>query len=58
MTIEKLEAIAFRLIKVEARRFDCDQETYTELGGYVRGIVDLETEIDVLLKYQNQEENV
>lgn len=44
ITEEMLEREAYRLIRIEARRFD-RTTTDSELGNYVRGIVDLQTEL-------------
>ena len=42
---EEIELMAYRLIRIEARRFDNDRENASELGKYVQGVVDLQTEI-------------
>jgi len=42
---EEIELMAYRLIRVETRRFDNDRENVSELGKYVQGVVDLQTEI-------------
>ena len=44
ITEEMLEREAYRLIRIEARRFD-RTITDSELGNYVRGVVDLQTEL-------------
>lgn len=57
MTIDELQLEAFRLIRREARRFDRETND-SELGNYVRGVVDLETEIYAqLLKSNESNEN-
>lgn len=42
---EEIELMAYRLIRIETRRFDNDRENVSELGKYVQGVVDLQTEI-------------
>ena len=49
MTIDELQLEAFRLIRKEARRFDRETND-SELGNYVRGVVDLQTEIYKLIE--------
>lgn len=44
-----VELAAYRLIRRETRRFD-RESTDAELGNYVRGVVDLQTEIYSLLE--------
>lgn len=44
-----IELAAYRLIRIEARRFDRESSD-AELGNYVRGVVDLQTEIYSLLE--------
>ena len=43
-----IELAAYRLIRIETRRFD-RESTDAELGNYVKGVVDLQTEIYSLL---------
>jgi len=47
-TEEEIELMAYRLIRIEARRFDRDTSD-SEFANYVRGIVDMQTEIYVKL---------
>ena len=44
MTEEEIELIAYRLIRIETKRFDRSNND-TELGNYVRAIVDIQTEL-------------
>ena len=44
ITTEKSELIAYRLIRIETNRFDRNKND-SELGNYVRGVVDFQTEI-------------
>ena len=44
MTEEEIELIAYRLIRIETNRFDKSNND-TELGNYVRAIVDMQTEL-------------
>ena len=44
MTEEEIELIAYRLIRIETNRFD-RRNNDTELGNYVRAIVDMQTEL-------------
>lgn len=44
MTTKTVELLAYRLIRIEVRRFD-RTTTDSELANYVRGVVDLETQI-------------
>ena len=39
---EEIELIAYRLIRIEARKFDRDTSD-SEFANYVRGIVDMQT---------------
>lgn len=41
---EMIERLAYRLIRIEVRRFD-RTTTDSELANYVRGVVDLQTEL-------------
>ena len=41
---EQIQLIAYRLIRIAARRFDSEM-THENLGMYVRGVVDLQTEL-------------
>lgn len=56
MTIYELQLEAFRLIRKETRRFDRETND-SELGNYVRGVVDLETQIFAQLLKSNETEN-
>lgn len=57
MTIDELQLEAFRVIRREARRFDRETND-SELGNYVKGVVDLETQIfEQLLKSNESNEN-
>lgn len=56
MTIDELQLEAFRLIRRELRRFDRETND-SELGNYVRGVVDLETEIYAQLLKSNENES-
>ena len=50
MTIEQIELEAFRQIRRKVRDFT-DESSNDEIAGYVKGIVDLETELySILLK--------
>ena len=49
-----VELAAYRLIRRESRRFD-RESTDAELGNYVRGVVDLQTEIYSLLEKKGKE---
>ena len=55
MTIDELQLEAFRLIRTESRRFDRETND-SELGNYVRGVVDLETQIFAQLLKSNENE--
>lgn len=55
MTIDELQLEAFRLIRRELRRFDRETND-SELGNYVRGVVDLETQIFEQLLKSNENE--
>jgi hypothetical protein len=44
MTTTTVELLAYRLIRIEVRRFD-RTTTDSELANYVRGVVDLQTQI-------------
>lgn len=44
MNEQELELIAYRLIRIACRRFD-RTTTDSELANYIKGIVDLQTEI-------------
>jgi len=48
LTEEEIELMAYRLIRIEARRFDRDTSDW-EFANYVRGVVDMQTEIYVKL---------
>jgi hypothetical protein len=41
---EMIERLAYRLIRIEVRRFD-RTTTDSELANYVRGVVDLQTDL-------------
>ena len=50
MTIEQIEIEAFRQIRRKVRDFT-DESSNDEIAGYVKGVVDLETELySILLK--------
>ena len=53
MTIEQIELEAFRQIRRKIRKYD-DESTNDEIAGYVRGIVDLETELYSMLLNENK----
>lgn len=44
MSEQEIELIAYRLIRIACRRFD-RTTTDSELANYIKGIVDLQTEI-------------
>ena len=44
MTEEEMELIAYRLIRIETNKFDRSNND-TELGSYVRAIVNMQTEL-------------
>lgn len=44
MSEETIERMAYRLIRIEVRRFD-RTTTDSELANYVRGVVDLQTQL-------------
>ena len=44
ITNEQIQLMAYRLIRIAARRFD-SEITHENLGMYVRGVVDLQTEL-------------
>ena len=44
MSEETIDRIAYRLIRIEVRRFD-RTTTDSELANYVRGVVDLQTQL-------------
>ena len=44
-TDKEIELMAYRLIRSEAKRLDNDRKNASELGMYVQGVVDLQTEI-------------
>lgn len=54
ITNDDVEKEAYRLIRIEVRRFDRETNS-SELGNYVRGVVDLQTEI--FKRIQSQYEN-
>lgn len=49
MTIENIELEAFRLIRIKLRDFT-DESNNDEIVGYIKGVVDLETELYTLLQ--------
>ena len=50
MTIEQIELEAFRQIRRKVRDFT-DESSNDEIAGYVKGVIDLETELySILLK--------
>lgn len=52
---ETIEKMAYRLIRKEVRRFD-RTTTDSELANYVRGVVDLQTELyGELTRVENEE---
>lgn len=54
---ETIEKIAYRLIRKEVRRFD-RTTTDSELANYVRGVVDLQTDLySELTEVENEEFN-
>ncbi len=55
MTTDELQLEAFRLIRKETKRFNRETND-SELGNYVRGIVDLETQIFAQLLKSNENE--
>lgn len=52
MTIEQLELEAFRQIRQKVRNVE-DDSSNDEIAGYVRGIVDLESELYSILLKEN-----
>ena len=52
MTIENIELEAFRLIRIKLTLFT-NESNNDEIAGYVKGIVDLETELYALLQKEN-----
>ena len=44
ITNEQIQLMAYRLIRIAARRFDSEM-THENLGMYARGVVDLQTEL-------------
>lgn len=57
ITEEMLEKEAYRLIRIEVRRFDRTTMD-SELGNYVRGVVDLQTQLYGELNKVESEETV
>ena len=55
IAIDELQLEAFRLIRTETRRFDRETND-SELGNYVRGVVDLEAKIFEQLLKSNENE--
>ncbi len=54
MNEEEIERLAYRLIRREVRRFD-RATTDSELANYVRGVVDLQTELyGILTKAESE----
>ena len=49
MTIEQIENQAFRIIRQKIRDIT-DESSNDEIAGYVKGVVDLETELYALLE--------
>ena len=49
MTIEQIENQAFRIIRQKIRDIT-DESSNDEIAGYVKGVVDLETELYTLLE--------
>ena len=54
MTEEQIERMAYRLIRIEVRRFD-RKTSDSELANYVRGVVDMQTELYGLLLEENSQ---
>ena len=52
MKIEDIELEAFNLIRSKVRDFT-DESNNDEIAGYVKGIVNLETELYTLLQKEN-----
>lgn len=52
MNIEKVELEAFRLIRIKINDFE-DESSNDEIAGYVKGVVDLETQMYALLESEN-----
>lgn len=50
---KSIESEAYRLIRIEANRFDKEGKD-AELGCYVRGIVDLQTEMYKLIETEQR----
>lgn len=53
---EIIERAAYRLIRIEVRRFD-RTTTNSELANYVRGVVDLQTDLYEELNRAESEDN-
>lgn len=53
---KSIEAEAYRLIRKEANRFN-REESNAELGNYVRGIVDLQTEMYKIIEMEGRIRN-
>ena len=52
---EAIERLAYRLIRIEVRRFD-RITTDSELANYVRGVVDLQTQLYAEVERQSNED--
>lgn len=50
---KSIESEAYRLIRIEANRFDKEGKD-AELGNYVRGIVDLQTEMYKIIETEQR----
>ena len=53
MTIEQIENQAFRIIRQKVRDIT-DESSNDEIAGYVKGVVDLETELYTLLEKEKK----
>lgn len=53
MTIEQIENQAFRIIRQKVRDIT-DESSNDELAGYVKGVVDLETELYSLIEKEKK----
>ena len=51
---EAIERLAYRLIRIEVRRFD-RITTDSELANYVRGVVDLQTQLYAEVERESNE---
>lgn len=53
MTIEQIENQAFRIIRQKVRDIT-DESSNDEIAGYVKGVVDLETELYSLIEKEKK----